>query len=380
MNNEEKWLSALSESSRRVYERNWEYFKEFTGLTTEEILEAKHKERNGDWKAKLLQFRTWILEEKGLSPNSAKTATGVVRGFFAFFETPIILTRGEKQRLKKGGRSTKDYKFSRKDVAKMALVSNLEEQYILMLGKSVGLRAGDFLKFTYGDLRKVDLESEVPIFLGDYNTTKKGIPAYCFIDSDALPVVKAILEANKNKKDSDRVITVRSGELSIILQRIADKAGVESGNDRIRFHCLRKWLSTRLSASMAESQWKQIVGKTIDEGAYISSDMLRRAYERCLKDLTVMSGNGNGHSAKVEQLMKAVKDLESEVTAKSTRIDLLKKDLEETEERINETISKRVGDAMTAITKMLKSKGIDVSYEEHPENCQCPECKKEREN
>jgi integrase len=302
LDNETKWLNSLSASSRRVYERNWEYFKEFTGLTTDEILEAKQKEENGKWKAKLLQFRTWLLEDKGLSQNSAKTATGVVRGFFAFYETPIILTRGEKMRLAKAGRSTKDYKFTRKDIAKMALVSDLEEQYILLFGKSVGLRANDFLKFTYGDFRAADLDSEVPIYLGEFNTGKKGIPAHCFIDSDSLPIIKAVLGANKTKKDSDLVVTVRAEELSVILQRMTDKADIKTGDARVRFHCLRKWLITRLSASMAESQWKQIVGKTISEDAYVSSELLRKAYKDSLKDLTVMSGNGNGHSAKVEML------------------------------------------------------------------------------
>ena len=301
-NVEEKWLDSLGASSRRIYERDWFYFKKYVGMTTEEILEAKKKEENGKWKAKLLGFRNWLIEEKGLSQNTAKTATGVVRGFFGFYATPIHMTRNERQRLDKAGRSTKDYKFTRKDIAKMALVSNLEEQYILLFGKSVGFRANDFLKFTYGDFRQLDLDSEVPIYMGEYNTQKKSIVANPFIDSDSLPIVKAVLENGENKKDTDRIITKRASELSVILQRMTDKAKIQHGNARVRFHCLRKWLVTRLSASMAESTWKQIIGKSISEDAYVSTDLLRRAYGNALKDLTVMSGNGNGHSAKVEML------------------------------------------------------------------------------
>jgi integrase len=302
LDKETNWLNTLGKSSRRVYERNWEYFKEFTGLTTEEILEAKKKEENGKWKARLFSFKNWIIEEKDLSPNTAKTATGVVRGFFNFYDTPIRMRKEESQRLDKAGRSTKDYKFTRKDIAKMSLVSDLEENYILLFGKSIGFRAGDFVKITYGNLREVDLDSEVPIALGEINTQKRGIPANPFIDSDSLPIIKAILGANKHKKNSDRVITKRGGELTVILQRIAEKANIQHGNSRIRFHCLRKWLITRLSASMSESSWKQIIGKSISEDAYVSTDLLRTAYSNALKDLTVMSGNGNGHSAKVEML------------------------------------------------------------------------------
>lgn len=299
---EKQWLASLSEGSKRIYERDWGYFKEFTGMTTEQILESKKKEENGKWKAKLFSFKKWLMEEKGLSPNTAKTATGVVRGFFGYYETPIRIRREESKRLDKAARITKDYKFTRKDVAKMALVSDLEEQYILLFGKSVGLRASDFAKFTYGDFRAVDLDSEVPIYLGEFNTKKKGILANCFIDSDSLPIIKAILENGENRKDMDRIITKRASELSVILQRMADKAKIQTGNARVRFHCLRKWLITRLSASMSESQWKQIVGKSISEDAYVSTDLLRSAYKNALKDLTVMSGNGNGHSAKVEKL------------------------------------------------------------------------------
>jgi hypothetical protein len=41
---------------------------------------------------------------------------------------------------------------------------------------------------------------------------------------------------------------------------------------RVRFHCLRKFLIDRLSAYASESQWKQIVGKAIGEGAHVSQE------------------------------------------------------------------------------------------------------------
>ena len=312
MSIEQEWLNSLGESSRRIYERDWFYFKEYVGMTTEQILEGKKTQENGIWKAKLLGFRNWLIEKRDLSENTAKTATGVVRGFFGFYETPIHMTRDERMRLDKAGRSTKDYKFTRKDIAKMALISNLEEQYILLFGKSVGLRANDFIKFTYGDFRSVDLTSEVPISLGEFNTMKKSIVANPFIDSDSLPIIKAVLENGEKKKDSDRIITKRVGELTVILQRMADKAKIQHGNARIRFHNLRKWLITRLSVSMSESQWKQIVGKRISEDAYVSSELLRRAYANALKDLTVMGNNGNGRSAKIEMLESAIAQIEKE--------------------------------------------------------------------
>jgi len=348
---EKNWLDSLKTSSKRVYERGWEYFKEYCNMTTEQILEAKKQEENGEWKNKLFGFKKWLLEEKGLSPNTAKTATGIIRGFFQYYETPIMLRRNERIRIDKASRSTRDYKFSRKDVAKMALIGNLEEQYILLAGKSFGLRASDFLRLTFGHFRQLDLTEELPIPLGEIYTTKKDIRAYPFIDSDSLPIIKAILEANKHRNDKDRIITVRTSELTVILQRLAHKANIQHGDSRIRFHNLRKFLITRLSASMSESQWKQIIGKSISEDAYVSTELLRKAFERALKDITVMSGNGNGHSAKVELLIKAIKQLEDENAGRKTRIDLLQSDLKTVKEDKAE-LEKKFEDGAKSLEKL----------------------------
>lgn len=297
---ESNWYSCLKASSVRIYERNWAYFKEYMGKSAEEIL-AEKKADNDFYKTKIFQFKDWLIKTKRLSSTTARTATGVVRGFFNFYNTPIHMHNKEKQRLDKATRTTTDYKFTHKDIAKMSLVAKLEEKYILLFGKSVGLRANDFLKFTFGDFRKLDLEQETPIYMGEYVTQKKGVKANPFIDTDCFPVVKAILEANKDKDNKQKVITKRASELSVILQRLVEKANIQTGNDRVRFHNLRKWLITRLSATMSESQWKQIVGKQISEGAYVSTELLYTAYKNALKELTVL-GSGNGHSAKFEKL------------------------------------------------------------------------------
>jgi hypothetical protein len=162
------------------------------------------------------------------------------------------------------------------------------------------LRASDFLSITYGQLRSKKLDGEAPIALGEIATKKERIKAFPFLDSDAIPIVKAWLESHKDAKDSDRILNDTEDNLSVILQTLAKKAGmeVENGavhNRRIRMHCLRKYTIDRLSAYASESQWKQIVGKSIDEGAYVSQDQLKGVFARAMKDLLI---NGNGIKAK----------------------------------------------------------------------------------
>jgi hypothetical protein len=75
-------------------------------------------------------------------------------------------------------------------------------------------------------------------------------------------------------------------QLSRVLRRLAIRAGVNPGTKTIRFHCLRKFLCDHLSSFMSESKWKQIVGKKISEGAYVSPDTLRTDYARAMVEIS----------------------------------------------------------------------------------------------
>ena len=197
--------------------------------------------------------------------------------------------RTESTRLSEARRKTEDYRFSRDDLKKMADVAGLEEKYVVVAGKSFGLRAGDFLGLTRGDLKPY-IDREVPISIGEYGTQKESVKAYPFIDSDAQPIIKTMLENMSRQgrtKPSERMLTHKHTiQLSRVLKRVAEKAGIEHGNKLIRFHCLRKFLIDRLSSYMSESKWKQIVGKKISEGAYVSPDSLQSDYKRVMSETT----------------------------------------------------------------------------------------------
>ena len=120
----------------------------------------------------------------------------------------------------------------------------------------------------------------------------------------------------------------------MILQTLAGKAGMEvingaSHGKRIRFHCMRKFLIDRLSAYASESQWKQIVGKSIEEGAYVSQDQLRGVFTRAMKDLLI---NGNGIKAKkLIELENALLDSQRKISALETTNQVLRQRLDEME-------------------------------------------------
>jgi integrase len=295
-----EFLDAQKKRTRHTYTTYMRRLIEFSGQNGSEILKD-HK----NWERRIFAFHNWLIE-KGYSENYCQSCTGCLRGFFAYYRKPLFLTGQERKKLSQRNRTTSDYYLEKEDILRMAQVSgSLRNLFILYVGKSIGLRAEDFImKLTYGLFRSAKLDSEAPVCLGELPTGKEHVKAFPFLDSDALGVVREILKRNTDKKDSDFVLMSKSKKtdklqplrpehLSYILRTMAYKAGIQNGNRRIRFHCLRKYLCDRLSMHMAESRWKMIVGKKVVESAYIAPNLLREDYKRAMPDISI-SANGNG--------------------------------------------------------------------------------------
>jgi hypothetical protein len=159
---------------------------------------------------------------------------------------------------------------------------------------------------TRGDLEAY-INREPPISIGEIGTGKEKVPAYPFVDSDAKPVIKLMLESMDREgrtEPTDRILTYKwEKEISQVVKRLAQKAGINYGNKRVRFHCLRKFLIDRLSDLMSESKWKQIVGKKIDEKAYVSPDALREDYIRAMPATTFTKAVAEGDIEKLAKKM-----------------------------------------------------------------------------
>jgi integrase len=309
-----EFLNSQNGSTRNVYQSNFRYVIEFTGINGKEILESKKADKEFQWEKRTVELKQWG-KKKGLSDSLVKGIVAVLRSFFVYYRTPLVFTRQEKNKV--GGRVQRinqDYQLTNEDISKLVLVADLREKYIVLAGKSFGLRASDFIRFTYGSFRSVNLNQEAPIFLGELNTIKEGVPANPFIDTDLQPIIKAILDANPTKPDNEHLLTFNDIELTSTLQNLAKKANIQLGGKHLRFHCFRKYLIDRLSSLMSESKWKQIIGKAISEGAYVSSFELKESYAKVMKMTTISTTNGNGKVTKISQdltaLQSKVSDLE----------------------------------------------------------------------
>jgi regulator of replication initiation timing len=305
------FLDSLKKNSRNTYHSCLAYWMSFTGMNGKESIEFKKNDKDAATEKKVVAFKQWLMDA-GKGENTARTATGAIRGFYASKRMPLTFIASEKKRIQEANRVTEDFLFAKEDLVKMVEQANFLDRYVVLVGKSIGLRAGDFLSLTYGQFRSMSLDSEAPISIGRIETRKEHVKAYPFLDSDSVETVKAILKKNPEAKDEERVLSWTELSLTHCLQRLFANAHLVSGKKRVRFHCLRKYLIDRLSAVASESQWKQIVGKKIAEAAYVSPDRLRDVYEKAMPSI-VINGNGKSH-VKIEELETKLTEMEGQNT------------------------------------------------------------------
>src|SRR4030067_1938089 len=80
------WLSSLEPSTRNNYTVHWKRFLVWAGLTGDQILENVKTVSKGEWEAKVMQYKTWLSQQKSrkgepLSDYFVRQSTVAVRSF-----------------------------------------------------------------------------------------------------------------------------------------------------------------------------------------------------------------------------------------------------------------------------------------------------------
>jgi hypothetical protein len=328
-----EYINAQSTKTAKTYTANFKVLLAFDPTLTG----AKMLKEVEAWSRRILVFQQW-LARKGYSMQYVHCVTSTVRGFFAFFRKPLDLSKQDKFKLNKRARNSEDYSPSLQDIRRMKEVSNLKESYVLIGGLSLGLRSEDFADIRYGKYRMAverakEQNIEPPIPLDPIETMKEaGVLAYPFISTDFYPIVLQVLESNKASADNDRVYTEQPKQLSFVLKRIAERAGINPHGQRIRFHILRKVLFSKLNSVASSEQSKMIVGKLVpaSDSAYLNSDELRNVYSRVLPLISIangMNGDARKRLAELEEENRKLREQFQDELAKRDRSieDLAKK-------------------------------------------------------
>jgi len=164
--------SQTKEGTFKTYKTQMKQYLEFTGKTGQELLDIKRNDKDFQVETTMFGYRKFLLG-KGKSENYATSSIGAIRGFYSYFRMPLQFRRQESRKLTEKNRSTTDYVFDKEDLSKMALSGSLKERCVLLVGKSIGLRASDFLTLNFGQLRSLKLEVEAPIALGEIATSAR---------------------------------------------------------------------------------------------------------------------------------------------------------------------------------------------------------------
>jgi hypothetical protein len=332
-----EFLSAQDEKTRKTYTCNFRKVLEFTkGESGSKMLEECE-----EWSRKILVFRQWLLAQE-YAEGYVQACAGMLRGFFTFNRKTLELSRQDTRKLNKKSRKGEDFVITQSILKQLVECGDLKAKYVCLGGASFGIRPEDYAeKLTYGFFRcaleqaeKDHLEAPIPC--GTILTTKERIPATLFISSDFLPIVKAILDGNKEAKDSEPVWKERSTQLTSVLQNLAKKAGIETHGKALTFTCLRDFLFTQLSSIGSEENAKLIVGKKVSgaDSPYLKTD-LREVYQRA--EARICIGNGNGETK------RKVSALEQENLDLKARIAELEKEKVELQTNQN-SMSKSIGE------------------------------------
>lgn len=309
---------------------------------------------------------------KKLADNTRQVYTHGVRSFFSFHRLDLKLTRQQSRILNREPQPVmKYYEFTLEDIKRMARVAKPKERYVLLVGRSIGLRGGDFVLLKQGSFL-AHLDEDPPCSLGEIFTTKEATYAKPFLDADAKEAAEAWLtilraqggyplnfsDVGKSLYGADsRMIEIGEEELTEIIKKLVKKAGIQIGNERVRFHQLRVFLITRLSKVMEENRWKQIVGKKVPEKAYVKPFEIRDDFRKVIPLIAVSNQSVIGS----EELIKLRGEVERLHTRLSERTDPLLNDIERLTKIPGgrEFFSEIVADAKAKLARVLEKQKLE---------------------
>ena len=214
-------------------------------VTGDEIIARRRldvKSETYEMENTIMLFKQWAkfqpLEsnpDETVSERTTVNWTVGVRAFFAYHRLDLKLRRMENKKLQSAVARTEKYKFSTEDLQKMDKYGDVTEKYIIRVGKSLGLRNIDFRRLKRGDVEPY-INRPAPVCIDPYMTVKEHVNVCPFLDNDAIEIIKLHLEEMNHKgktKPIDRLFTQKPKQLSRILRKLCDLAGIITGDKQV---------------------------------------------------------------------------------------------------------------------------------------------------
>ena len=275
----EEWLSTIqSGNTRKSYRYGVKRFVMWYGKSVEAILNERkenltqrEKENLIDFKnrstrfEKLIEkFHRWLIEEKKMAINTARTQCLGIMQLFRYYNMGVVLRSGSP--VSQTVISTGDFVLLPEHVRAMFHVAkDLRSKLLVSLGNDLAWRISDVLSIQRDELP--NLEQETPIVWLRVTKKEKQASKACLSETTvkllreylfAFPTKNPYLfNANGNGIISEETVNAR-------LRDLARDSDIELGNNSLHWHCFRKMcISAAKNLGIDGDITKLMVGKSV---------------------------------------------------------------------------------------------------------------------
>jgi integrase len=330
--NIDDWIQTYS-SDRTTKKRIFLAFCEWLGKTPEEILKLRRQDQTRTFEKLCIKYFHYLVEEKGLDPNTTVNKLGTVRSFFQFYDLPLNFKRNEIPSMK-----LKPYTFSLRieHIRRMFQFANIWQKAIMITMLETGLRISDILNLKRSDVENMlqmeNIEMEV-------STLKEGVLAKIHLSNEAREIFKLYLSTLKPSQT--RMFKKSFDSVSKALKQLFNKAFPDLKVNITPHDFRRLFISTASNIGVNEWHIKHFVGKTVpsDVLTYLRNLDLKGDFQKIKQKLTINPINEESKN-ELEHLTFAVENLEHENIALKTRVEVMQKTVKEQPERIISALEK----------------------------------------
>lgn len=362
----EEYRKYFSRGSKQTRYRNAVKLKrycEWIGKTPEDLLKDYAEARKSvnalqDWKrdtrSQIISFYNH-LKAKGYSINYCRTEP---LGIMAFYSENCETVKGATKEFDSVQIPTDEYVFTQEVLRKTYYYADLESQTLLSLAVALGYSSIDFLTLECEQLSQLVKEAtdkglEFIQFIGK-SRAKTSVQPRSHLTPEAINSLKDYLPFLEKKHDGklpkylwcngreDTHIT--NTGLNKKLKRLLTKANVEAYNKKIKFHCLRKFLYSRLQAKNRD------LAKVITAKKVSASDLTYipdldaecfRVFKETYKEIA-LNGDLTGktkqqQTEKIKEFEDALTTLSKELKGYKTTNETLTQKLEDVEDELKQT-------------------------------------------
>jgi integrase len=283
MNKEEEWLaSLLKENTKLHHTKSMQYFKEFTKLSPEKMLDLRRKEGKR-FNTRIVLFWKWMQNEKELSASTSSSYVFGISSFFSYYDLDLKL----KGKIPDTKMKIEKYQPTLEDFQKIYRLGDLQTKTLISLMREVPARVGDLVKKVIPRVTEKEflIESE-----------KETIVGKVYISEQTLELYKQLQKANMSLPTTKRGIA-----------KILEKASQIADVPKFNPHLIRKYFFTigsnlNINRDILKVLMFKSVGKDILT-YLLNRNELREAWSLVVNAIPLEQQRGNG---RVNNLMDAM--------------------------------------------------------------------------